>query len=174
MIRDSQLSSKLSLSIPTDLLGRSWTIFLQRDAGKVSKRLEAWFDRHFELYPAINIEHKSERTKQFVTLVLGYSVVGLLYQSSASFGLNAFFGKAVLGLVLAFAVNWIYFEIDGGKIHIHAIRRHVVTCPWLSPPHSYPSHIITDAYAQLYSGNHSTFLSSWRLRSLAPLSLALS
>jgi hypothetical protein len=118
----------MSLTTSTDSFGLTWTIFLQRDARRVSKNLEAWYDRHFELYPAINIEHKSERTKQFVTLVIGYAVVGLLYQSSASFGINAFFGKAILGLAQGFAINWIYFEIDGKNIHVHAIRRHVTTC----------------------------------------------
>ena len=55
---------------------------------------------------AINIEHKStgspllacitdrrsiaERTNAFVTLVFGYSVVALLFQNRASYGINAY------------------------------------------------------------------------------------
>lgn len=39
---------------------------------------------------AVNIEHKTERTGAFVSLVFGYSVVALLYQNSASFGMNAY------------------------------------------------------------------------------------
>lgn len=39
-------------------------------------------------------------------------------------GINAFFGKGVLGLVQAFCFNWIYFEIDNFGLHVHAIRRH--------------------------------------------------
>lgn len=39
---------------------------------------------------AINIEHKTERTGAFVSLVFGYSVVALLYQNTASFGMNAY------------------------------------------------------------------------------------
>lgn len=38
---------------------------------------------------AVNIEHKTERTGAFVSLVFGYSVVSLLYQNQASFGMNA-------------------------------------------------------------------------------------
>jgi len=30
----------------------------------------------------------------------------------------------VLGLIQAFAFNWIYFEIDAYNVHVHAIRRH--------------------------------------------------
>lgn len=81
-------------------------------------------ERFFDFYPAINIEHKVERTNAFVSLVLGYSVVGVLFQN-AGYGLNAFLGKAVLGLVQAFVFNWVYFEVDGTNIHTHAIRRHV-------------------------------------------------
>ncbi|KAK3387682.1 bacterial low temperature requirement A protein-domain-containing protein [Podospora didyma] len=83
--------------------------------------------KFFEFYPAINIEHKVERTNAFVTLVLGYSVVGVIFQSSGSFGLNSFLGKAVLGLVQAYIFNWLYFEVDGANIHTHAIRRHVAS-----------------------------------------------
>jgi len=65
--------------------------------------------------------------------VFGYSVVSLLYQNKAEFGVNAFLGKAVLGLVQAFCFNWIYFEIDGSNLYVHAIRRHVGTSLiWLS------------------------------------------
>ncbi|KAK3946162.1 bacterial low temperature requirement A protein-domain-containing protein [Diplogelasinospora grovesii] len=91
-----------------------------------AKKIGTWF----EFYPAINIEHKVERTNAFVTLVLGYSVVGVLYQNQGVFGLNAFLGKAVLGLVQAFVFNWLYFEVDGTNIHTHAIRRHANTA-WL-------------------------------------------
>lgn len=80
--------------------------------------------KYFDFFPAINIEHKTERTGAFVTLVLGYSVVALLFQNKAQFGINAFFGKAVLGLIQAFAFNWLYFEIDADNLHSHAIRRH--------------------------------------------------
>ena len=72
-------------------------------------------------------EHKTERNNAFVTLVFGYSVVALLYQNKAAFGINSFFGKAVLGLIQAFSFNWIYFEIDAANIHTHAIRRHVLS-----------------------------------------------
>ena len=56
--------------------------------------------------------------------MFGYSVLAILFQSRSSFGINAFFGKAVLGLIQAFCFNWIYFEIDNYGIHVHAIRRH--------------------------------------------------
>ncbi len=88
-----------------------------------------WFD----FIPAINIEHKTERTNAFVTLVFGYSVVALLFQNRAPYGINAFFGKAVLGLIQAFSFNWLYFEIDSWNLHTHAIRRHIVSSTvWLT------------------------------------------
>lgn len=83
-------------------------------------------NRFFEFYPAVNIEHKVERVNAFVCLVIGYGVVGVLYQNQG-YGLNAFLGKAVLGLAQGFIFNWLYFEIDNGQLHVHAIRRHAMT-----------------------------------------------
>lgn len=98
-----------------------------RNGKQVSKRFGLWIDRVFEFFPAMNIEHKTERTNAFVGLVFGYSVVAILYQNSAHYGLNAFFGKAILGLVQAFCFNWIYFELDGADLFSHAIRRNVLS-----------------------------------------------
>ena len=99
-----------------DLTGSMYVVMLIRYSSKFSKSLGKKLDRIYEFYPAVNIEHKTERTHAFVTLVFGYSVVAIIYQNAASFGLNAFFGKAVLGLLQAFCFNWIYFELDGKLI----------------------------------------------------------
>lgn len=90
----------------------------------------SWVANHpswFDFFPAVNIEHKTERTNSFVTLVFGYSVVALLFENKAAYGINAFFGKAALGLIQAFSFNWLYFEIDSWNLHTHAIRRHHVS-----------------------------------------------
>lgn len=98
-------------------------IMFVQHSGKIYKPLGNYLSKAFEFIPATNIEHRTERTNAFVTLVFGYSVVAVIYQNSAPFGLNAFFGKAVLGLVQAFCFNWIYFELDGAELFQHAIRR---------------------------------------------------
>lgn len=98
-------------------------IMFVQQSGKIYKPLGDYLSKPFEFIPATNIEHRTERTNAFVTLVFGYSVVAVIYQNSAAFGLNAFFGKAVLGLVQAFCFNWIYFELDGAELFQHAIRR---------------------------------------------------
>ena len=54
-------------------------------------------------------------------------MVALLFQNKGNYGLNAFFGKAVLGLIQAFSFNWLYFEIDSWNLHTHAIRRHFMS-----------------------------------------------
>lgn len=77
----------------------------------------------FEFFPAINIEHRVERTNAFVSLVFGWSVVGVMFQSHSPVVIDAFLGKAILGLIQAFIFNWIYFDIDANNIHLHAIRR---------------------------------------------------
>ncbi|KAL6698953.1 bacterial low temperature requirement A domain-containing protein [Trichoderma pleuroticola] len=77
----------------------------------------------FEFFPAISIEHRVERMNAFVSLVLGYSVVAILFQSQGGYNINAFLGKAILGLMQAFTFNWIYFDIDASNLSLHAIRR---------------------------------------------------
>jgi low temperature requirement protein LtrA len=85
------------------------------------------YDKFFNYLPGINIEHRVERTGAFVSLVFGYSVIRILFQSKADFPLNDFLGKGILALIQAFVFNWIYFEIDAWGVHVHAIRRHWVT-----------------------------------------------
>jgi Bacterial low temperature requirement A protein (LtrA) len=116
------------IALALDLFATMVSIMLVRISKKMSGRLHEFLDRIFEFYPAVNIEHKTERTNAFVTLIFGYSVVALLYQNTASFGVNAFYGKAVLGLIQAFCFNTLYFEIDGDSLWQHAIRRNVYSC----------------------------------------------
>ncbi|TVY52773.1 hypothetical protein LSUE1_G009743, partial [Lachnellula suecica] len=113
------------IAIFMDLCGAIFLVGIIRGAKVMGQRVAEYVDRVFEFYPAINIEHKVERTNAFVTLVFGYSVVAIIYQSAAATGINAFYGKAALGLVQAFCFNWIYFELDGADLFAHAIRRNV-------------------------------------------------
>lgn len=114
-------------ALALDTFGSSLMILVQRPQvwGSHFPRVVAWTKSTFEFFPGANIEHRIERTGAFVTLVFGSCVLGLLYQSAATFGINAFFGKAVMGLIQAFTFNWIYFEIDSFNLHTHAIRRSV-------------------------------------------------
>jgi low temperature requirement protein LtrA len=107
-----------------DTFGSALMYLFQRpESWLPSERARSWVKKRFEFFPGSSIEHRIERTGAFVTLVFGSCVLGLLYQSSKAFGINAFFGKAVMGLVQAFTFNWIYFEIDSWNLHTHAIRR---------------------------------------------------
>ncbi len=120
------------VAIAIDLWGQGFGVILSRASAKRLQHktpgpLERFVRKNFEFYPAINIEHRTERTNAFVALVFGYSVLTILFQSRASVGLNAFLGKGILGLIQAFAFQWLYFEIDHHGVHVHAIRRH-----WLS------------------------------------------
>jgi low temperature requirement protein LtrA len=136
------LPNRLALiwvAIFIDLCGAIFVIFIVRGAKLLGPNISAWVDRVYEFYPAVNIEHKVERTNAFVTLVFGYSVVAIIYQSSADFGLNAFYGKAALGLVQAFCFNWVYFELDGADLFAHAIRRNVSSCESFRYPLLFPS-----------------------------------
>lgn len=121
-------------ALALDTFGSSLLIFVHRPQIWDSHfpRFAAWTKSKFEFFPGANIEHRIERTGAFVTLVFGSCVLGLLYQSAVGFGINAFFGKAVMGLIQAFIFNWIYFEIDSFNLHTHAIRRSVYSGRWFS------------------------------------------
>lgn len=113
------------VAIVFDLFGGFIIMLITRPGPIMSKLLPEKVKESLEFFPGTNIEHRIERTNAFVTLVFGSCVLGLLYQSNVEFGINAFFGKAVLGLIQAFTFNWLYFEIDSFNLHTHAIRRHV-------------------------------------------------
>ncbi|GAB7350623.1 hypothetical protein MBLNU459_g1188t1 [Dothideomycetes sp. NU459] len=115
------------VALVLDLFGQMVYRIVIDACNVVSPKTRAWAEQNFEFWPAINIEYKTERTNAFVTLVFGYTVVTIIYQNTASFGLNAFFLKGIMGLVQAFCFNWLYFEVDGANLLQHAIRRHMFT-----------------------------------------------
>ncbi|KAK4214438.1 bacterial low temperature requirement A protein-domain-containing protein [Rhypophila decipiens] len=112
------------IAIAIDLFGGMVHVAMFRYGKSHDSKMAQRFGRLFEFYPAINIEHKVERTGAFISLVLGYSVVALIFQNTAEMGFNSFIGKAILGLVQSFVFNWLYFEVDGAALKMHAIRRH--------------------------------------------------
>ncbi|KAL8334581.1 hypothetical protein RB598_009042 [Gaeumannomyces tritici] len=147
------------VALVLDLLGSGLVMLLYRWStaaaaggrgrlGVLSRRVAP----HFEFYPAINIEHKVERTNAFVSLVFGYSVVAILFQNQGD-GLNAFFGKAILGLVQAYIFNWLYFDVDASNIHVHAIRRSSKHCQSRSPL-AFPSRGALPPFATLTPNRH--------------------
>lgn len=121
------------IAIVIDLFGSVLVIYFVELMRKSKNRAMVWTTKHFDFLPAINIEHRVERTNAFVALVFGYSVLTLFFQSHAEMGINAYFGKAILALIQAFAFNWIYFEIDQFNVHVHAIRRSRISATiWIS------------------------------------------
>ncbi|TVY12845.1 hypothetical protein LARI1_G008847, partial [Lachnellula arida] len=164
------------IALALDLVGLVSASLLMRSKRAFPRSVEAWIDRAFEFIPALNIEHKVERINAFVTLVFGYSVVAIIYQSAAPFGLNAYYGKAALGLIQAFCFNWIYFELDGADLFAHAIRRSAGACEFSSsipladwpgyPPSSRIVHVLTRE-AMLWTTAHLPFIMSFVLGAAA-------
>ncbi|CAG8511839.1 165_t:CDS:2 [Paraglomus brasilianum] len=76
--------------------------------------------------PALNIEHWSERVGSFAVICLGEMVISILYTSFNTIP-DGIFGKAVLGLLFAYNLHWIYFDVDASRQYQHALRRHVIT-----------------------------------------------
>ena len=109
-VKEFHRQALIWLAIALDMYGGTLLSIL--GSKPMPGRFRAWSERAFEFLPARGVDELIARTEEFVTLVFGYSVVALLYQNKAAFGINAFLGKAILGLVQAFSLNWLYFEID--------------------------------------------------------------
>lgn len=129
------------IGIIIDTFGGVLLIWIMRRAEKI--KLLQPVAQYFEFFPAINIEHRVERNNAFVSLVscvthgarvthngkltrlqvFGYSILTILYQSKSSFGINAFFGKGVLGLVQAFTFNWYSATTSHNNARIVLIAR---------------------------------------------------
>ncbi|KAG8914299.1 hypothetical protein FRC01_004133 [Tulasnella sp. 417] len=115
------------LAISFDMWGSLIIVWLIRDVPKLSTTIAGRVKQTFQYFPAIEVRHRSERVGAFVSLVFGYSVVGILYQSQSKFGINAFYGKAVLGLVQAFCFNWLYFDVDQKYQQAKSTQRHTIS-----------------------------------------------
>jgi hypothetical protein len=57
------------VAIILELTGAMVVVMIVRSSKVLPKPIGEWLDRVFEFFPAINIEHKVERTNAFVTLV---------------------------------------------------------------------------------------------------------
>ncbi|GMK53530.1 hypothetical protein CspeluHIS016_0101160 [Cutaneotrichosporon spelunceum] len=79
---------------------------------------------------AINIEHSIDRSGAFTVLVLGELVANLLYIAApGEFGAGNKFGKASLGFMVAWALNYLYTLPSDTHIirYTHALRRSWLT-----------------------------------------------
>lgn len=133
------------LSMAIDLVGRfipTLLVFAQRDLivaklrrrpdllEKVKAKTKDEFDIERPYFssryiPAINIEHHIERTVSFVIIVFGELVISVVYHATAaSVGISEVYGRAVLGLIIAFNLAWIYFDVEATGTYTHALRRH--------------------------------------------------
>ncbi|CAG8475343.1 13045_t:CDS:10 [Cetraspora pellucida] len=79
-----------------------------------------------EYRTAVNIEHYSERFGLFTVVCLGESIFSVIYASLNKYP-DIFLAKAILGLVIAYNLHWIYFDVDASRQYQHALRRHVIT-----------------------------------------------
>ncbi|CAG8445156.1 893_t:CDS:10 [Acaulospora morrowiae] len=82
--------------------------------------------QHSEYIAALNIEHWSERLGIFAIICLGEGMFGIVYTSVNSIP-DWQLGKAILSLLLAYNLHWIYFDVEASRQFQHALRRHTLT-----------------------------------------------
>ncbi|GAA98244.1 uncharacterized protein L969DRAFT_342986 [Mixia osmundae IAM 14324] len=109
-------------------------------------------------YPAVAIEHHIERLACFTIIVLGELVVNILFRTESPPGLNSETGRSVLGLMVAFNLNWIYSESEVCHHYVHAVRRNWLTSflyTTLHLPLSLALLLASAAMARLVEAEHS-------------------
>ncbi|KAK4699824.1 hypothetical protein P7C70_g6432, partial [Phenoliferia sp. Uapishka_3] len=85
-------------------------------------------DEPGQLTPALNLEHMIERNALFVVLVLGEMILNVTFKAAGSeSGIHEEYLRCVLGLFIAYFLNWIYADNDASRTFLHAIRRHWLT-----------------------------------------------
>lgn len=87
------------------------------------------FQKHdeVEFSTAVNIGHESERMEALFIIVLGEFLNATVLDAPASFGLHLSSARAVMVLVIAFCLNWLYVHNDGSLKNTHPIRRSSLT-----------------------------------------------
>ncbi|VVT47107.1 uncharacterized protein SAPINGB_P001546 [Magnusiomyces paraingens] len=88
-----------------------------------------WFQtkEYTEFSTAVNIEHESDRMTALYIIVLGEFLNSLISDASIILGLDIAAGRAVMVLIIAFSLNWLYVHNDGSVKNTHALRRSALT-----------------------------------------------
>jgi hypothetical protein len=89
----------------------------------------------------INVEHIVERFSLFSIVIIGETIVSLLFVEGGGFTAEEW-SAAMLGLFLSFMIQWLFFDIENGthglSVEAHALRRGgVAATVWVY------SHILT-------------------------------
>lgn len=127
----------ISFGIRCGLLGaKSWQLRAGLACAALGVELLFWiyiysplFARHdqTEFSTAVNIEHTSDRMTALYIIVLGEFLNSCIIDAPAAFGVHQAAGRAILVLIIAFCLNWLYVHNDGSVKNTHAIRRSTVS-----------------------------------------------
>lgn len=98
-----------------------------------------YFKSHLEseFSTAVNIEHEKDRMTALYIIVLGEFLNSIILGAPASDGLTLKTLRALLILVVAFMLNWMYVHSDGSSRNTHPLRRSAVAAIlwfWIHEP----------------------------------------
>ncbi|GAA5908283.1 hypothetical protein JCM6882_006791 [Rhodosporidiobolus microsporus] len=90
---------------------------------------------HFFL-PAINVEHSVERMNLIIIIVLGEMILNITFFAiSDQAGLHLEYLRSIFGLIIAYALHWVYMDVDSSRTFLHALRRNWFTAVWWQQLH---------------------------------------
>ncbi|KAI6761986.1 hypothetical protein HG531_002539 [Fusarium graminearum] len=120
-----EMPSRLGLiwvAIALDMCGQSILTGLFQWARTTSqpKRFAKYLSGIFEFFPAVNIEHRVERTNAFVSLVFGYSVMGPMFQSYGGYTVDVFLASIWHYAHLPFIMGYILSSAGLSKLVLAA------------------------------------------------------
>ncbi|KAJ3053909.1 hypothetical protein HK097_003099 [Rhizophlyctis rosea] len=106
--------------LPLMWIGVLIDVFTSHVAILLERYIKAWPKPEYRL--AVNIEHLTERYGLFLIIVIGEVVIALFFPSESANPTLPLL-KAIFGLLLALNLSWIYFDADGSRQALHAMRR---------------------------------------------------
>lgn len=90
-----------------------------------------------EFSTAVNIEHESDRMTALYIIVLGEFLNAVVLGAPAGDGLSSKTLRAMLVLIIAFSLTWLYRHSDGSFRNTHALRRSATSAMlwfWIHEP----------------------------------------
>jgi hypothetical protein len=94
--------------------------------GLIAPVFRSFFPKRYNMVMPVNVEHLTERFALFSIIIIGETIISLLFVEGGTFTTEEWVA-AMLGMVIAFCLQWIWFDIENGHhglpLKSHALRR---------------------------------------------------
>lgn len=110
-----------------------------------------------EFSTAVNIEHEKDRMTALYIIVLGEFLNAVVLKAPAGDGISSRTLRAILVLVIAYTLNWLYVHVESTIRNTHPLRRSAITAMlwfWIHEPLCAVLVLAGDIAAELTQESH--------------------